>query len=95
MDQPFEWKGVRFSWNRLGMSFKGYIPLSGKTYLLLVRETRAGNWESWVRWNDGYTALCTMATRDLALEGAIVALKDFFETTLRDLEPFEPSVKAR
>lgn len=88
--QDFEWKGVRFCWPPHRAAHKGNIYLSGKTYWLLVRETFPGTWEAWVEFEGGYTQACTMTTRELALEGAALALKDYFETSLKDLERFTP-----
>ncbi len=87
MNRPedFEWKGVRFSWSWHRLASKGIILLSDKTYWLLVR-TKGGSWESWCEFEGGYTMACTMATRELALEGTVLALEDFLQTSLRDLE---------
>lgn len=92
MDHPqdFEWKGIGFTWRWHRLANKADILLSGKTYWLLVRQTLPDAWESWVEFEGGYTQACTMTTRELALEGAVLALKDFFEASLKDLERFTP-----
>jgi hypothetical protein len=88
--EDFEWKGVRFGWSYHRSAFKGNIYLSDRTYWLMVREILPSSWESWTEFPGGYTAPCTMATRELALEGTVLALKDFLQQSLKDLEPFSP-----
>ncbi len=86
-NDDFEWKGVRFSWSWHRLASKGNVLLSDKTYWLLVR-TNGVSWESWCEFEGGYTVACAMTTRELALEGTVLALKDFLKTSLRDLELF-------
>lgn len=86
----FEWRGVEFRWNWQRMAAIGKIPLGGKgqAYWLLVRETLPGTWQSWMEWGGGYTMPCTMASRELALEGATLELQSVFQKLLDDLAPF-------
>jgi hypothetical protein len=80
-NDEFEWKGVRFAWNHHRAALKGNVILSGKTYWLLVRE-QGGRWESWCEFEGGYTQACTMAYRYDALDGTLIALKDFLQATI-------------
>ncbi len=89
IEEAFEWKGVRFGWSYHRSALKGNIVLSDRTYWLMVRE-KGGSWESWCEFEGGYTMACTMATRELALEGTVLALKDYLETSLKELEIFTP-----
>lgn len=88
--QDFEWRGARFSWSWHRAAYKCNIFLSSKTCWLLAREALPGTWEAWVEFVGGCTQGCTMPTRELALEGAALALKDYLETSLKDLERFTP-----
>lgn len=80
-NDEFEWKGVRFNWSHHRAALTGRVSLSGRHYWLLVREAGA-RWESWCEFEGGYTLACTMDTRDDALDGTLVALKDFFQASL-------------
>ena len=80
----FEWKGIRFNWNHHRAAYAGNVHLNCKPYWLLVRE-RGGRWESWCEFEGGYTRVCVMDTRDDALDGTLVALNDFFQSSLLDL----------
>jgi hypothetical protein len=86
----FAWRGLQFGWSYHRAAYKGNILLSGKTYWLLARDAGTGNWESWCEWQGGYTAPCTMADAATALDGAVLALQDFLQTSLKDLEPYAP-----
>jgi hypothetical protein len=94
MNSPFEWKRTVFAWSEQRAAFVARFQLAAKDYWLLARETRVGTWESWSEFEGGYTATCVMASRDLALDGTVLALKDHFEKILKDLEPFVPVTPA-
>ncbi len=89
----FEWRDIEFRWNWQRMAAVGKLPLGNEEhdYWLLVRETLPGTWQSWMEWGGGYTMPCTMASRELALEGAALELQGHLQKQLDDLKPFLPA----
>lgn len=85
------WKGIGFAWDPRRAAFCGVLNLASKAYRLYYREKSSGNTEAWIEWEGSqYTRTCTMSTVGEALDGAVIALEDYLQETMNNLQKFLP-----